>query len=326
MAGFLDKKKRLIDYKLTDFGKEKLALGKLNLKYYTFSDSSIFYDYDNNETNDFRISNSLDSFLPFESEITGQNNINPEMKLDKIISFDDLEKEIILQDKKSNKTISEFLIEKKYLDNFTGKSNNDSKEIQFESREEISSFNFNNLLFSYPTIKFSSENIESLEKIQDDKRFLDKIKNKTLVPLEADSNLNVLEVNNIEQNYKYILKNYNNFSDSIESSRKKAILSTINKLEKDDRLYKLEYTLNKFNAKKNDQYLFELHEVNQENILNKLSFIKLGNFFDEKSQLVKSIYLIGKIILNKKNINSGKKAKVNIDYSFVNMFVLVISQ
>lgn len=44
MSGFLDKKTRVIDMVLTDYGKEMLSKGKLNFSYYAFSDDEVDYD------------------------------------------------------------------------------------------------------------------------------------------------------------------------------------------------------------------------------------------------------------------------------------------
>ena len=42
MAGFLSKKKDFIDFKISESGIDKLSRSKFNIKYYTFSDKSIF--------------------------------------------------------------------------------------------------------------------------------------------------------------------------------------------------------------------------------------------------------------------------------------------
>jgi len=44
MAGFLDKKSRVVDMVLTDYGKELYSKGTLRFKYYAFSDDEVDYD------------------------------------------------------------------------------------------------------------------------------------------------------------------------------------------------------------------------------------------------------------------------------------------
>ena len=53
MAGFLDKKKRLIDYKLTEHGRSQLSTGDIRFKYYTFTDRSIVYSEEKSELDRF---------------------------------------------------------------------------------------------------------------------------------------------------------------------------------------------------------------------------------------------------------------------------------
>ena len=44
MAKFLDKKERVVDFKLTPYGKHKLAVGKFKPTYYSFFDNGVVYD------------------------------------------------------------------------------------------------------------------------------------------------------------------------------------------------------------------------------------------------------------------------------------------
>ena len=57
MSGILNKKNRIIDYKLTENGRKQIQNGDINFKYYTLSDSSIVY-HEKNTTNDFKVSDS----------------------------------------------------------------------------------------------------------------------------------------------------------------------------------------------------------------------------------------------------------------------------
>jgi hypothetical protein len=44
MAKFLNKKERVIDFKLTSYGKQRLAAGRFKPSYYAFFDDGIVYD------------------------------------------------------------------------------------------------------------------------------------------------------------------------------------------------------------------------------------------------------------------------------------------
>ena len=85
MSGFLDKKKRLIDYKLTEFGREKLSKGELRFEYYTFSDRSIVYSQSLTDSYDYAFSDSLDGYIPFEANSKTGLIINPEFVLNEIL-------------------------------------------------------------------------------------------------------------------------------------------------------------------------------------------------------------------------------------------------
>jgi len=77
--------------------------------------------------------------------------------------------------------------------------------------------------------------------------------------------------------------------------------------------------------------LFELHEVKNNN-LEKLAFVNLGEFIDNKRQEQKVVYLIGKIVRSvseTERFNSENRTlyfEINEDYVFLNMFTMVIKQ
>lgn len=320
MSGFLDKKSRLIDYKLTNFGQSKIAKGNLNFQYYTFSDSEIVYSEDSEIKSDFKISNSEKFYFPFEVEISGQNLINPEYKLDRIINYDNLEENVLNKSIDLNYTITQYLKETMFLDNFKVKSKLKEENINFVFLDEKDDFDFNNILLEYPTIKYNTEDLSNLEIIQNDRRFLHKIKNKTL-PIKEQNSQNLRTVNTINDIF-YIFKHFDTNNYKISNNRNESIINVLKDLKNNNKIYKMEYEINALNINDEDVYLFELHEIN-DNVLNKLTFIDLGEIFDKSTETVKSIYLIGKVLLNSPNIDRQSKLRINIDYSFVNMFILV---
>ena len=101
-------------------------------------------------------------------------------------------------------------------------------------------------------------------------------------------------------------------------------------MQQEKNLHRLEYVINEEQMIDEDVYLFELHKVKSDQTLDKLSFVDLGSFYDEKEYVYKNIYLIGKIFLTrniKEEINEENKRyyyEINNDYSFVNMFTMVV--
>ena len=339
MSGFLDKKKRVIDYKITESGLDKMSRGRFYPKYYTFSDGSIFYDFDEKNTSDFKISNALDSYLPFENSRELEADLNPEVRLDRIIKFDNQEKtRVFTTAEQTAKTLSDKIIEKKYLDNLTSDFQKGSKSsISFDYEEEKEEFDFINrqLLKAYPTIKFLSEDASNLSYIQNEKRFLHKTRNLNLPPSNSSLvDTPITETNDIP--VEFLFKSLEDKSLSLNSfdTREDSIINIVKSLSNNKRLFKLEYILNEDDKKDEDIYLFELHKVIEntglDDTLEKVAFIKMGDFIDKGDLKQKSVFLIGKIMRTrdlKDTIdpeNNFRNFKIDIDYSFVNMFTLVV--
>lgn len=330
MAGFLEKDKRLIDYKLTEYGRDKMSLGSLDLKYYTFSDSSIVYDEDINSSKSFRVSN-ISSYLPFEVDQNVNNIINPEYTLSSVISFDQLDSNILFINKESNRTLSDYLIDLKYLDNKNLKSEGDDREISFDFKEERDVFDFKNKVSAYPTVKSKSTKLNNIDYIKEDKRFIDMLRNKVLPPRNNDNSTIFFEENVFSDNPIELIFKSLRIEKEIPDffNKQDFIVDIIKKISSERSIYKLEYVLNEEKMIDEDVYLFEMHSIN-ETTLNKLSFVHLGEFYDSKEFNFKNVYLIGKIFLTrnlKENINEENKRyyfNINNDYSFVNMFTMVV--
>ena len=333
MSGFLNKKSRIIDYKLTDSGIEKLSRNKFKFKYYTFSDNSIFYSEDFDNISDNKISNSEESFLPFEADSNISFDLNPEINLDNIVNFENRSSKFLINTEETNKTLSEKLIEKKYIDDITVKNPSFTENsIDFEYKSEDSDFDFgdNNFVRRYPTIKYVEEDIKNISLIQDDKRFLNKLRNLELPPKFISDNLEEEEDNDLP--IEFIFKSYENESLylSEEEERDSVIKKVLNVINSDRNLFKLNYKLNEDNIKDEDVYLFELHTVLENNKLEKLCFVNIGSFIDERNFKQFNVYLIGKIFLTRDIKNFIEKEdnnlnyNINNDYSFINMFTLVV--
>ena len=330
MAGFLEKNKRLIDYSLTEYGRDKLSLGDLKYKYYTFSDSSIVYNEDTNTQKSFKVS-SVDSYLPFEVDTNVTNILNPEYTLSSVISFDDLDSNILFINKSTNKTVSDYLIDLKYLDDKVLTTDNAERDIEFDYVFEQDEYDFRNL-GSYPTIKTKVETLSNIDYVAKDKRFIDKTRNLFLPPINKDSSRSAIAYNIAAKNpIENIFKNFKTeYKLPVYTNRNDFMIEMINIMQSEKNLHRLEYVFNEEKMIDEDVYLFEIHKVDADGGLDKISFIDLGSFYDEKEYVYKNIYLAGKIFLTrniKEEINEENNRyyfNINNDYSFVNMFTMVV--
>ena len=169
MSGILDKKSRIIDYKLTENGRKQIQNGDINFKYYAFSDSSIVYNEKTNTELDFKISGSEFNYIPFEVSTDPYYYINPEFNLTDEIDLNDNTSLIAVNDINYTKfidlnainTTSDQIISKKYLN--TVDILNESKSFDFKFKKVSNLFDFNeSLSTNLPLIKYPT--IHSLEK------------------------------------------------------------------------------------------------------------------------------------------------------------------
>ena len=333
MSGFLSKKKDFIDFKISELGIDKLSRSKFNIKYYTFSDSSIFYQEDLDLKKNFKISRSKESFLPFENCAIESLSINPEISLENTVNFNQKNAKFLLKTAVTDKTVSDNIIEKKFIDDATINLNSANlSSIKFQIKKEDSQFDFKNKTFirRYPTIKFLNSDISNESFINEDLRFKHKIRNKFLPPIindqiEEDEALKLPIIN-------YIFKSYETDKYSVEENddRNTVIEKVVRALSEDNNVFKLDYKLDESNKKEEDIYLFEIHKVITNSNLEKLCFVKLSEYIDSKTNKNINVYLIGKIFLTR-NIkdfidleNNRLNYSIDNDYSFINMFTLVV--
>lgn len=338
MAGFLHKNKRFIDYQLTEFGREKISEGSLDLKYYTFSDSSIVYNENLDSSKSFKVS-SLKDFLPFEVDTNVSNIINPEYTLSSMLTFDDLDNNILFKNKDANKTISDYLIDLKLIDNKNLVLKNDDREIKFDYELERELFDFQSSSQTYSTVKSGLINARNIEYISKDRRFANKTRNKYLPPKNTFLNIDSEEIDPLSSNkLEVIFKSLKTEQQIPEfTTRNDFIVKIVKILRNAEGVMKLDYVLNEEKMIDEDVFLFELHKiiddpniVGEDDTLQKLSFVDIGEFYDEEEYNFKRIFLIGKFLLTR-NIkdeinpeNLRKRFEINNDYSFVNMFTLVV--
>jgi hypothetical protein len=226
---------------------------------------------------------------------------------------------------------------------------NSEKEISFFDNGFLkNTIDFQNKVNTYKTIKKYSISKESLPVIALDKRFSHKTNFSILLPKDKSGNnlyninqfkkLNDLDDNNTTG---FLLSSYINKNTNTNDilSRDKEIINIIRSLEKDDSIHKKVYELE--NNSDENTFIFELHLLKEDqNKLEKLSFVKIGNFYDNKTLSTKRVYLVGKIINSREDtkdldilfsFSEGKSSLTNQSsfaisayYSFITLFTLVV--
>ncbi len=328
MSGFLDKKRRNIDYKLTRSGINQLQKDVLNFKYYTLSDKSIVYKGKYNKDIKKNISISEKSYLPFETD-TYVEDINPELYLSDYITDENKEDIYFFDNKELNtkKTLAERIISQEIL-YFKDLSNINKIDIEKYYYDDNVNLNINDRN-SYPTLKNNQTSISKLVSMRKDTRFSDKTRFLELVPkglVLKDLN----PVNNIENPIDFFYKNYSTILKDISFLNKVETLDVLIKnLENDSKLIKNKIKLKKETSTNEDLYIFQLYEKKESEKLEKLHFIDLTNSIKNKLNGNK-FFLIGKLIkkIDKQEIiNKESKVKImniNTDYCFINLFTLVV--
>jgi len=334
MAGFLNKKDRLIDYKLTENGRKQLASGDIRFKYYTFSDRSIHYE--SSVQDNKIISDSEFYYLPFEVSTNPGLTNNPEYYLSNTLSFENTE-DNIFRLKQTQKVLGNSLSSQNYISRkkITNNLVSGNGEIYFDNLDLKSEFDFanNSSIRRYPTIKFFEENISNIENVENDKRFSTHLKNLKLIP-ESSLGQKIINDNNVEiveSGLNFIYKTLD-LKNNIElnSPRESSITKAINVLKKNkNRFFYLEYELNSSYLSNDDIFNFEIHSINEDQSLSKLPIVSLGKFFDKDNNKFINVYLIGKFI-KKNEIEEFKNFENKTyyfeeisNYYFINLFTLV---
>lgn len=334
MSGFLNKKNRLLDYKLTEDGRSQLASGDIRFKYYTFSDRSIVYQ-SKTAVDGQKVSDSELYYLPFEVTTDPGLQTNPEYFLSSKLTYDNPINNFFSVNQAQRLTVNnldsrKFLIDK----TITNSKGNFDSEFVFDELTLKSEFDFYDSIISrkYPTVKVLNETIENIESIEEDQRFDEILKFKKLIPLNQDGTPLIESGLESDNNTKSIFKSFDVKNTILETdSRSEVISKTIHALEKErsKKFHYLRYILDSSVLKSDDVFHFEMHEVVSGN-LNKLPFINLGKIFDKSRNRFINVFLVGKFIVDRnleekfniENRTGGRKSIVN--YKFVNMFTVVV--
>jgi len=334
MSGFINKKRRFLDFKLTEDGRSQMASGDIRFRYFTFSDRSIVY-HSKKAIDGQKISDSEFSYLPFEVTTDPGLQINPEYFLSSKLTYQNPIDNFFSNIRTQQTTISslssrQFLTEK----TLTNALDSDKSSFVFDEISVRSNYDFYDEVISrkYPTVVTLNENIFNIFNVKEDQRFNHKLKYKKLSPINKSGLQVVPDQDNAVDFTKSIFKTFD-VKNSIRNSdsREEVISKSVSKLEsiKNTDVYHLSYKLNSAFLKSNDIFLFEMHEI-KNNKLSKLSYVNLGKIFDKNKNRFISVFLAGKFIVdrsleekfNEENRTGGRKSIVN--YKFVNMFTIVI--
>ena len=364
MSGILDRKSRIIDYKLTENGRSQIQNGDIRFEYATVSDKSIVYekDYDKTLKSRFDIS-STTNYIPFEVDTKHLSNINNEFDLDDTFTktngdiLNEAQNTTVPNSSITFNDASSIFIEKNCLGTslsnlkiITDKLSLDSSGLNFiDNTINHLDFNFTGRqqILDYPTIKSYVVNESNLPSIAFDRRFEEKTSFKKLIPVDSQGNRIYQEDNfkgleNFEQDLdiSVIFKNFNKKIEYKEiSNKKELILKVINMLKRDGSIIRREYEIS--NISENDNYIFNLYELDENNdSISKLAIVYLDRVYDRENSIIKKVYLVGKIVQTKNENNDFNKMynlnnivfkdnnntgfSVSNYYSFINLFTVVI--
>lgn len=358
MSGILDQKTSLLDYKITENGREQISNGDIRIEYASLSDRSIVYekDFDKSLSNRSEISNT-DNFILFEVDTKTLSNINNEFNLDSSFTFTDsniLSREIDVTGDNTItfKSASDIFVQ----NNSTGTNLKNLKTIGnrnyvkgsgldfVEKTYENFDFDFFNKDFieNYLTIKSLYVTHGKLKSIVTDKRFSHKTNFKKLIPVGINNEKIYEDDNDVDDKITidYIFKNSRLVDYSKVKNKTDLINQAINSLNsKENLVLKREYFIKE--KSDFDSFIFNMYEENSSSDkIEKLSIIDLGKNFDE-SNVSKHIFLIGKLINTKNDSKeldeiykfkegviqrntTNKNFAVSAYYSFVCMFTIVV--
>lgn len=361
MSGILDKKSRIFDYIITSNGRKQIQNNDIRFKYVTLSDRSIVYnkDFENEENELVNVSNSEFFYLPLESSYKTNVDINDEFSFEEqyenkftitnnSLSINDVNFDNFIKEQINDKLFGSKFINLKNLLTKNLLLNNIVTDFKIENLNENDFKNSENIERYSSLIKFS-EDYSGIKPVALDDRFKHKNNFKVLLPFDSINGNEVFSrdlFNNINVNNNNILFKSLNKNLNIDNLNRNQILNKItNYIENNNTLIGKKYYLK--DKDDIDTFFIEMHEINNidnENIdVSKLSFIDLGEIFDNIKNISKRIFLIGKFIQTSDSTNdtfsgllfennngildkelSNSNIFIGSYYSFINMFTLII--
>jgi hypothetical protein len=310
MAGILDNKSRILDFILTDIGKEQLRNGRLKFEFATFSDQNAFYEEGENDTlkekEDFF---NLESFKRYQDQIipkSFENGIIRNFKLSDLSIFNSnvLSGSSIINNPAELK-VSLNKFSQNISNNFKDNMILSEFEDLFEKKFEVSPLqttienNFN----------IVGENNVDIPNIPLDYRFSNLINYIYLPPLELLPD----EDNNQEYSdllRKYIAPDKRPFGDLYENDNIRLKITLRN-----SQIAKNLYGSKKINLNIDDQnnVILQSFLVNDNNEITKYTSVKIASMLNDNEK--KDYYLFGKVFKNEDD-----------SYSFIDAFILIIEK
>lgn len=314
MAGFLNQKNRIMDFSLTEIGKEKAMTGNLNYKFASFSDKSISYDYEGDKISDYTKNQNL-----FEVSESVSDSLNPIYNFNNSENVDNFETSINIDDEFFVKVDSQKLLTTAYdKENISLKVTDDINVLYLNTRE--------NDIGKYITTVGNDIDVTFLDNIVYDSRFINKKKNLHLPPINSSNKEELFKSK--KKNFKIVKSNIlldndaNNVKTIVESLENNSSISRFNiKFLNDSFL---------------NEYYFSIFEkqFSDDTFKNsKLIVSKIAQFLDEKTNKNVEVFVIGKIFYNKDDFNIDENAidflNHNLtglyeNYTFVNIFTMVV--
>ena len=281
MSGFLNKKERVLDFNLTELGREILSRGELDFNFATVSDKSIVYKEKDVE-NIRKISDSEFLYNPFEinTSFFNHNILGAEANIK-----DFFEKENI---KTAKYTGIERLVSNKIL---STKKINFLEEIDIKKSYLPTNIDFynQNSVFRYPTIDSLIKPTKELSSIFEDFRFSKINSIKKMSPINYTNKEKIKEEVSPYYNER-IYKTLKGFRDNFEKDYKDEISFIQNNTD----IKKIVLELAK---QGDDTFMFEMNEVLDDGTNKKLSVIKFDQYVSGNK--LKKVYLVGKFKENK---------------------------
>lgn len=314
MAGFLNQKNRIMDFSLTEIGKEKAMTGNLNYKFASFSDKSISYDYEGDKISDYTKNQNL-----FEVSESVSDSLNPIYSFNNSENVDNFETSINIDDEFFVKVDSQKLLTTAYdKEDISLKITDDNNVLYLNTRE--------NDIGKYITTVGNDIDVTFLDNIVYDSRFINKKKNLHLPPINSSNKEELFKSK--KKNLKIVKSNI--LLDNDDNNVKTIVES----LENNN-------SISRFNIKfLNDSFLNEYYfsifekQFSDDTFKNsKLIVSKIAQFLDEKTNKNVEVFVIGKIFYNKDDFDIDENAidflNHNLtglyeNYTFVNIFTMVV--
>jgi len=279
MSGFLDKKVRLIDFKLTTTGLKLMNTSKVTFDFSTVSDKSIVYDDFGSNDNLRKISSSEGRFIAFDSTTNLSSN--------EVFNIDSL-----LLDYKDYSYNSFSRIEKILSKKSLASKNKIFKdeELKFKYSFMPDVFDFGNDKFKryYPTVQKASVDKSELIRATSDYKLKDKTSLLYLPPIDSVTKDVVKET--YDESVRFKCDSIFNILKSFDYTKQDNIENIVEFLEKNNKIHKFTFTLDKV---KNDEiYIVDFEQVFDNGNKN-LVAIKLGNI-TSKTNKIKKVYAVGK--------------------------------